>query len=175
MSVKQSLLALLSEGPQHGYELKTEFDKRTGHSWPLNIGQVYTTLDRLERDGLVLRGDEEVDRRVVYSLTPAGREQADEWFTSPVALDNPPRNELAIKIAIAVTLDDVDVKKLIQTQRRASVEALQKLTGARHVADPEDLARQLVIERLIHDINAEIRWLDHCRAVTHTHGKLLRH
>ena len=164
MSVKHSLLALLGEKPRHGYELRNEFRRRTGNSWPLNIGQVYTTLERLERDGLVLRGDEDADGRVVYSLTPAGREQVDEWFASPVALDNPPRNELAIKIALAVTLPDVDVTRLIQTQRRASIENLQKYTRARREADPDDLAWQLVIESLIHAADAEVRWLDHCES-----------
>lgn len=164
MSVKQSLLALLGERERHGYELKSEFDRRTGNSWPLNIGQVYTTLERLERDGLVLRGDEDADGRVVYRLTPAGREQVDEWFASPVAMNNPPRNELAIKIALAVTLPDVDVTTLIQTQRRASIENLQRYTRARREADPDDLAWQLVIESLIHAADAEIRWLDHCEA-----------
>lgn len=164
MSVKQSLLALLGEQPRHGYELRNEFSRRTGNSWPLNIGQVYTTLERLERDALVLRGDEDADGRVVYSLTPAGRDQVDEWFASPVALDNPPRNELAIKIALAVTLPDVDVTRLIQTQRRASIENLQKYTRARREADPDDLAWQLVIESLIHAADAEVRWLDHCES-----------
>lgn len=164
MSVKQSLLALLGEHPRHGYELKTEFDRRTGNSWPLNIGQVYTTLDRLERDGLVLRGDEDDDGRVVYSLTQAGREQVDEWFASPVVMNNPPRNELAIKIALAVTLPDVDVTRLVQVQRRSSLEALQAYTRARREADPDDLAWQLVIESLIHTADAEVRWLDHCES-----------
>ncbi|MEL4358342.1 MULTISPECIES: PadR family transcriptional regulator [unclassified Luteococcus] len=164
MSVKQSLLALLGEQPRHGYELKSEFDRRTGNSWPLNIGQVYTTLERLERDGLVLRGDEDADGRVVYRLTEAGRGAVDEWFASPVTMNNPPRNELAIKIALAVTLPDVDVTGLIQTQRRASVESLQNYIRARRQADPDDLAWQLVIESLIHAADAEIRWLDHCES-----------
>ncbi|MEL4503604.1 PadR family transcriptional regulator [Luteococcus sp. H138] len=164
MSVRQSLLALLGEQPRHGYELKSEFDRRTGNSWPLNIGQVYTTLERLERDGMVLRGDEDADGRVVYRLTQAGREAVDEWFANPVAMNNPPRNELAIKIALAVTLPDLDVTRLIQTQRRASIENLQNLTRARREADPDDLAWQLVIESLIHTTDAEIRWLDHCES-----------
>ncbi|GAA1391856.1 PadR family transcriptional regulator [Luteococcus peritonei] len=164
MSVRQSLLALLGERPRHGYELKSEFDRRTGGSWPLNIGQVYTTLERLERDGLVQRGEADDEGRVVHSITPAGRAEVDEWFANPVAMNNPPRNELAIKIALAVTLDDVDVAALIQTQRRASLENLQAFTRARRQADPDDLAWQLVIESLIHTADAEVRWLDHCEA-----------
>lgn len=164
MSVKLSLLALLGERPRHGYELKAEFDRRTGNSWPLNIGQVYSTLERLERDGLVVRGEQDDEGRVSYQLTPAGHTQVDEWFASPVVMDNPPRNELAIKIAIAVTLDDVDVTALIQTQRRASLERLQGYTRVRRQLDPDELAWQLVIENLIHTADAEVRWLDHCES-----------
>ncbi len=162
MSIKQCLLALLSERPRHGYELKSEFDQRTSQSWPLNIGQVYTTLDRLERDGLVVRGDEEVDGRVVHSITEAGLAEVTQWFASPVVLNNPPRNELAMKLAIAVTLDGVDLVEMIQTQRRSSIATLQDYTRARRAGDTGDLAWQLVIESLIHTTEAEIRWLDHC-------------
>ena len=164
MSVRQSLLALLGEQPRYGYELKSEFDRRTGNSWPLNIGQVYTTLDRLGRDGLVERGDADADGRVIYRITETGRGEVEHWFANPVAMNNPPRNELAIKIAIAVTLDGIDVPTLIQTQRRASMETLQDYTRARRDADRDDLAWQLVIESLIHQCEAEIRWLDHCEA-----------
>lgn len=162
MSIRQSLLALLSERPRHGYELKSEFDRRTGNSWPLNIGQVYSTLERLERDELVARGEADAEGRVVYTITPAGRAEVDAWFANPVAMNNPPRNELAIKIALAVTLEGVDVTALIQTQRRASIQSLQDYTRARREADPDDLAWQLVIESLIHAADAEVRWLDHC-------------
>ena len=53
MSVRHALLALLSEGPKYGLQLREEFEARTGEIWPLNVGQVYSTLQRLERDGLV--------------------------------------------------------------------------------------------------------------------------
>lgn len=164
MSIRQAMLALLSEQPRHGYELKSEFDQRTGHSWPLNIGQVYTTLERLERDGLVARGDEDADGRVVHTITDAGRAEVQEWFASPVTLKNPPRNELAIKIALAVTIEGIDIVDLLQTQRRASVQALQTYTRARRDASPDDLAWHLLIERMIYDTEAEVRWLDHCEA-----------
>ncbi|MGJ6979896.1 PadR family transcriptional regulator [Aestuariimicrobium soli] len=164
MSIRQSLLALLGERPRHGYELKSEFDRRTGHSWPLNIGQVYTTLERLERDGLVVRGDEDSEGRVVHSITEAGRTEVHDWFASPVVLNNPPRNELAMKLAIAVSLPGVDLTALIQIQRRATIATLQDYTRARRAADPDDLAWQLVIESLIHTTEAEVRWLDHCEA-----------
>lgn len=102
MSIKFAILALLAEKPRHGYEIKNEFDRRTNHTWPLNIGQVYTTLDRLERDGLCYRGEETPDGRVIATISPKGREEVRRWFTTPIAPANPPRNELAIKIALVL-------------------------------------------------------------------------
>lgn len=164
MSVRLSLLALLSEQPRHGYELKSEFDHRTGNSWPLNIGQVYTTLDRLERDGLVVRGEEDADGRVGYSITALGMAEVRDWFANPVQSTVPPRNELAIKISLAVTIEGVDVQQLIQNQRRSSIQTLQGYTRLRREAPADDLAWHLIIESLIFDTEAQIRWLDHCEA-----------
>ena len=73
MSIRHSLLALLQDRPRYGYQLRTEFEDRTGSSWPLNIGQVYTTLDRLERDGLVRNDGGDGEGHVIYSITDAGR------------------------------------------------------------------------------------------------------
>lgn len=104
MSIRHSLLALLQDQPRYGYQLRVEFEDRTGSTWPLNIGQVYTTLDRLERDGLVSNDGGDGEGHVVYSITEAGRAEVQGWFATPVERSNPPRNELAIKLALAVTL-----------------------------------------------------------------------
>src|SRR5699024_7807070 len=100
-SIKYGLLSLLAEGENHGYQLKVEFERRTGGTWPVNIGQVYTTLDRLVRDGLADRVGESQDGQVVHRITDAGRTLVRDWFRSPVEHANPPRNELAIKFALA--------------------------------------------------------------------------
>ncbi|WP_110181030.1 PadR family transcriptional regulator [Nocardioides solisilvae] len=171
MSVKQALLALLEQGPKYGYQLRTEFEERTGSTWPLNIGQVYTTLSRLERDGLVVAGGDDGEGHVVYRTTEAGRAEVDAWFGSPVPRDQPPpRDELAIKLAIAISSPDVDVEYVIQQQRTATMRALQEHTrlkrsgrAARPEA-PEDLAWSLVLDALVFEAEAEIRWLDHCEA-----------
>ena len=77
MSVPHALLALLSEGPKYGLRLQNEFESRTGEVWPLNVGQVYTTLQRLERDGLVETDDGEGERsQKRYRITPAGEPRA---------------------------------------------------------------------------------------------------
>ncbi len=183
MSIRHGLLALLDEGPRYGYQLKSEFESRTGSTWPLNVGQVYTTLGRLERDGLVQPAGEDPEGHVFYAVTDQGREELRVWFGSPVRRDNPPRDELAIKLAMAVTVPGVDVAAVAQAQRAHTIRALQDYTRlkARALAAEEsaaaadqdteshDLAWLLVLDQLIFQAEAEVRWLDHCET------RLVRH
>lgn len=168
MSIRHSLLALLQDLPRYGYQLRVEFESRTGVTWPLNIGQVYTTLDRLERDGLVTKDGDDGQGHVIYSITDAGKAEVGSWFAAPVERNNPPRNELAIKLALAVTIPGVDVKGIIQAQRVASIRALQDYTKARRdTAGSQrsgDTAWLLVLDSLIFQTEAEVRWLDLCEA-----------
>jgi DNA-binding PadR family transcriptional regulator len=168
MSIRHSLLALLQDQPRYGYQLRVEFEDRTGSTWPLNIGQVYTTLDRLERDGLVRNDGGDGEGHVVYSITAAGTAEVQGWFATPVERSNPPRNELAIKLALAVTLPGVDVASIIQAQRVASMRALQDYTKSRRDTAtsqrPGDTAWLLVLDSLIFQTEAEVRWLDLCEA-----------
>ncbi|MBB3045391.1 helix-turn-helix transcriptional regulator [Nocardioides sp. LMS-CY] len=168
MSVRQALLALLEEGPRYGYQLRAQFEQRTGATWPLNVGQVYTTLTRLERDGLVEGAGDDGAGHVVYRITEAGSDEVATWFTTPVERAQPPRDELAIKLALAVTVPGVDVGTVIQQQRTATMSALQDYTRLkRRAADGqsrEDLAWTLVLDSLVFGAEAEIRWLDHCEA-----------
>ena len=160
MSVRYGLLALLDEAPTHGYNLKTAFERRTGGSWLLNIGQVYTTIQRLERDGLVESAGGDDDRRE-YRITEAGRTQLATWFDSPVVAVAPARDELTIKVLLAVAAGDVDVTALLQRQRRASIELLQAYTRRKAQADPErDVAFLILLDALIFRTEAEVRWLD---------------
>ncbi|GAB6984591.1 PadR family transcriptional regulator [Nocardioides pyridinolyticus] len=163
MSVKQALLALLEQGPRYGYQLRVEFEQRTGATWPLNVGQVYTTLTRLERDGLVEGAGSDGEGHVVYRVTDAGRAEVAAWFTTPVARTQPPRDELAIKLALAVTMPGVDVGTVIQQQRTATMSALQDYTRLKREG-AADLAWSLVLDSLVFAAEAEIRWLDHCEA-----------
>ncbi|TDW28781.1 PadR family transcriptional regulator [Cryobacterium psychrophilum] len=168
MSVRQSLLAILDQGPCYGYQLRAEFDRRTGSTWPLNVGQIYSTLDRLERDGLVQKADIDADGQNYYEITDAGRDEVATWLGSPVAPSAAVRNELAIKLAIAVTLPGVDIAHVIQVQRSASLRTLQELTRTKNSTDnpesAEELAWLLVVDSLIFAAEAEVRWLDHSEA-----------
>jgi DNA-binding PadR family transcriptional regulator len=165
MSIRQGLLTLLDRAPLHGYELRRQFESVTGNTWPLNVGQVYTTLARLERDGLISAvaagADDPDDSHRVYEITRAGRADVRAWFTTPVSSDTPPRDELAIKLALAAQTTDVDLTAVIQIQRRATMLALQNFTRARERAGSE-LSWQLVADSLIFSAEAELRWLDHC-------------
>ena len=168
MSIRHSMLALLERGPSHGYQLRAEFDAATGATWPLNVGQVYSTLDRLERDGLVAQeGEPDFEGRIAYRLTEDGRRTLRAWFASPVS-SRSGRDELSIKLALAVTTPGVDVTAVVQTQRSATMTSLQELTrlktGADADADVGELAWLLVLDALIFRAEAEIRWLDHCEA-----------
>jgi len=165
MSVRQSLLAILDQGPCYGYQLRTEFDRRTGSTWPLNVGQIYNTLDRLERDGLVTKGDVDAQGHVYWQITDAGTAEVRDWWGSPVERSAGSRDELAIKLAVAATLPGVDVAGVIQSQRTASTARLTSLRAA-DAADPEpksaeQLVRALVTDALVFSVDAELRWLDH--------------
>lgn len=169
MSVKQALLALLEQEPMYGYQLRVAFEQRTGSTWPLNVGQVYTTLTRLERDGLVEGAGTDADGHAFYRITDRGRDEVATWFTTPVSRTQPPRDELAIKLALAVTVPGVDVGAVIQQQRSATMAALQDYTRLKRGQSPAgeplpDLAWSLVLDSLVFAAEAEIRWLDHCEA-----------
>ena len=180
MSVRQGLLALLEQGPMYGYQLRAEFESRTGATWPLNVGQVYTTLSRLERDGLVEPAGSDGSGHAVYRITPAGRAEVHDWFSTPVSRTSPPRDELAIKLAMAVTVPGVDVRAVVQRQRTATIRALQDYTRLKSQAaapgaeaDAAELAWLLVLDSLVFAAEAEVRWLDHCesRLARATHGR----
>jgi DNA-binding PadR family transcriptional regulator len=163
MSVKHGLLALLERGPMYGYQLRAAFEESTGGTWPLNIGQVYTTLNRLERDHLVSPLPEQDGGQRSYEITGPGRAELAAWFTTPVSRADRPRDELAIKLALAITTPDVDVRAVLQAQRMATIRALQEYTRLKARADkPNDLPWRLVVEAMLFQAEAEARWLDHC-------------
>ncbi len=150
----------------YGYQLRTSFERSTGSVWPLNVGQVYTTLARLERDGLVQRtGESDNEGKVVYRLTEAGHAEHATWFATPVAGHDRPRDELAVKVALAVTTPGVDARAVIRTQRSETSRHLDELTRSKVAADNAgDTAGRLVCEAMIFRAEAEIRWLDHTAA-----------
>jgi DNA-binding PadR family transcriptional regulator len=180
MTIKHGLLALLESGSRYGYQLRAAFEESTGATWPLNIGQVYTTLARLERDGLVRPLPEEDGGQRPYEITAAGRTEVARWFATPVARENRPRDELAIKLALALTTPGVDVRAVVQAQRTATMRALQEYTrlksgggprGGTGEPRPDDLPWRLVLDSMIFQAEAEVRWLDHCETSLVRHAR----
>jgi DNA-binding PadR family transcriptional regulator len=161
MSIKYALLSLLDHQPHHGYQLKTAVEDWLGQTWPLNIGQVYTTLARLERDGLIAAGEVDAQGRQTYQITPAGRAALADWFATPVARDGLVRDELLVKLVAAVAAGDGTALEVIRGQRTATLQLLQQHT--RHKAQAErqgDLPRLVVADLLIAQAEAEVAWLE---------------
>lgn len=161
MSVRHALLALLSEGPKYGLQLRQEFEARTGEVWPLNVGQVYTTLQRLERDGLV-ESDEarEEGPQKGFRITSEGEEELSGWLRTPPDLSSPPRDELVIKVLVALRMPGVDVHEVIQVHRRYLVELMQQWTRLKEDEGQFDLSFALVVDAELFRLDSVVRWLD---------------
>jgi DNA-binding PadR family transcriptional regulator len=161
VSVRHALLALLSEGPKYGLQLRQEFEARTGEVWPLNIGQVYTTLQRLERDGLVESDDTaEEGPQKGFRITSTGEEELAGWLRTPPDLSSPPRDELVIKVLIALRVPGVDVHEVVQAHRRYLVELMQEWTRLKEYSADRDLGFALVVDAELFRLDSVIRWLD---------------
>jgi DNA-binding PadR family transcriptional regulator len=161
MSVRHAMLALLEEGPKYGLQLRQEFEARTGEVWPLNVGQVYTTLQRLERDGFVASDEVPADGpQKRFHITDAGRTELHSWLRTPSEETTPPRDELVIKLLVALRLPDVDVRELVQSHRRQLVEQMQRYTRLKEGAADDDVALGLVVDAEIFRLDAIARWLD---------------
>jgi DNA-binding PadR family transcriptional regulator len=161
MSIKHALLALLSEGPKYGLQLRQEFEAGTGEVWPLNVGQVYTTLQRLERDGLVESDDETDDGpQKGFHITAQGEEELDQWLHTPPDLSQPPRDELVIKVLIALRVRGVDVREVIQSHRRYLVELMQQWTRLKEDEADYDVSFALVVDAELFRLDSVVRWLD---------------
>jgi DNA-binding PadR family transcriptional regulator len=160
MAIRDALLAILAQGPCYGNQLKHEYDRRTGGAWPLNVGQIYTTLDRLERDQLVVAASPNDQGQRVYELTSSGRAEVAQWFAQ--AMEDPlTRDELATKVALAVSLDGVDAVAVIAQQQGHTQERLAGLRARRGAAaEGASLSAQLILEAQIGAVTAEAVWLN---------------
>lgn len=163
MGVREALLALLREGPAHGYQLKAAFETATARVWPLNVGQVYTTLERLERDGLV-RADGSDGQRS-YAITDDGADELGAWWHTAPLDEPPPRDELMVKVLLAVAVDHDLALEVIDTQRSALLTLLQQRRRSQSRRPPrgvDELVDRLVTDALLVRAEADLRWLDLC-------------
>jgi DNA-binding PadR family transcriptional regulator len=165
MSVRHALLALLSEGPKYGLQLREEFEARTGEVWPLNVGQVYTTLQRLERDGLVESDGDGEDGsqngpQKGFRITAAGAEELAGWLRTPPDMTSPPRDELVMKVLVALRVPGTNVQDVIQVHRRYLVELMQQWTRIKENEAEDDMTLALVVDAELFRLDSVIRWLD---------------
>jgi DNA-binding PadR family transcriptional regulator len=162
MSVPYALLALLSEKPKYGLRLQHEFTWRTGEVWPLNVGQVYTTLQRLERDGLVEADGqaEQPQKQKRYRITSAGAHALADWLRTPPELVPPPRDELVIKVLVALEVPGTDVHEILQVHRRHVIEVMQRYTRIKAGAAENDVPLALVADAELFRLEGIVRWLD---------------
>jgi DNA-binding PadR family transcriptional regulator len=163
-AVQYAILALLAPRPRHGYDLRDAFEAALGGNWPLNSGQIYSSLDRLCRDQLVAEAGTErgggPDKRL-WALTDAGRAEVATWFISAVPRDYRLRDELYLKLILAVVTSAARPGPVLQVQRRQLLQELHDLTARRNALDPHrELAQILLLEGALVHTEAELRWLD---------------
>jgi DNA-binding PadR family transcriptional regulator len=167
MSIRHAMLALLSEGPGYGARLREEFEARTGDVWPLNVGQVYTTLQRLERDGLIEgtpgSGDEDSTQKS-YRITEDGVSELARWLRTPPDLSSPPRDELVMKVLVALRVPGTDVRDVIQAHRRYLIELMQQWTLIKEAEAADDLYTALAVDAELFRLDSVVRWLDAAEA-----------
>jgi DNA-binding PadR family transcriptional regulator len=159
MSIGNTLLGLLEAGPRHGYDLKRAYDERFGHDRPLHYGQVYSTLSRLLRNGLVEESGVESDggpERRRYAITDAGVTNVADWLTTP---ENPSlylQNTLYTKVVLAL-LSGRDATDVLDHQRAAHLRSMRELTRRKAAGD---LADQLICDHALFHLEADLRWLE---------------
>lgn len=173
MSVPDGLLVLLSEAPKHGYQLATELAVRTAGQWTLNTGQVYTTLDRLARDGFVepveapMREGDAAERtaaegrRRLWRTTDLGSERAVKWLDSAPAQTHE-RDELVLRVLLVAAVDPVAAIDVVEQQRRDLVGRLQVLRRDQRDAAAEPLAARMATDAAAIRLEAQVAWLDRC-------------
>ena len=160
MSVRHELLALLSEGPKYGLQLREEFEARTGEVWPLNVGQVYTTLQRLERDGLVESEGADEGPQKAFQITDSGAAELAHWLRTPPDLSSPPRDELVMKVLVALRVPGTNVREVIQVHRRYLVELMQQWTRIKENEAESDMSLALAVDAELFRLDSVVRWLD---------------
>lgn len=168
MIVKHALLALLDYTPTYGYELRGLMEATLGDHWTINIGQIYSTLSRLERDGLVVRqvasGDEAAER-TSYDLTQDGRAELECWYRKPLSHDYRLRDAFYAKLMLSLFSGPVPPSEVLQIQRRELLSEMHELTRMRAETDPaSELSWLLLLESAIMHLEADLRWLDMCEA-----------
>lgn len=164
MSTRFALLALLEQKPMHGYDLRRRFENRIGNHWSLNFGQVYLTLEALEKQRLikheVVSGSDAPDRKL-YTITNEGLSKLAEWYTSPVESTKGLKDEFYLKLVLGFTTKTASIDKIVDKQKRFCLQKLHELTQLKRQAqEAKDIARVLLLDLVVFRTEAELRWLE---------------
>jgi DNA-binding PadR family transcriptional regulator len=178
LAVKHGILGILAEGPRHGYELKTQFESLTGGLWELNAGQIYSTLERMLKDGLVeLDADEGPgEDRKIYRVTPDGLAELDTWLARPPLKARPMRDEIYVRLGLLVEKDVARALDLLESQRRVYHLQLAELTREKiktaKANGPERMRREMMLDAALLHVDADLKWLENCEARLRAMGGL---
>ena len=162
MSLKYGIMGLLAERPLHGYEVKNRFESLLGGSWEVNFGQIYTTLQRLERDKLVEAVGRRGDRgKQAYRLTEVGSQALQEWLTRPESEPQQVREEIYLKLLLSTRLANGRLDELLAAQRRVYLQRLKDLSELEERArlDGRDDLVLLFSGAILHT-EADLKWTD---------------
>lgn len=176
MAVKHGILGILARGPRHGYEIKSEFDQLTGGLWELNVGQIYSTLDRLLKEGLVALelSDGAGEEKKVYGVTAKGLTELDTWLDRPPLKPKPVRDENFVRLALLRERDLEAGFALLESQRRVYHLEMADLTRQKvalgRSGAPDRVWQELLLDAALLHAEADLRWLDVCEAKLRTGG-----
>ena len=165
MTVRHAVLGLLAQRPRHGYELRAAFEAVAGgaENWDLKPAQVYTTLARMERSGLVTEQSIEQDggpEKRIYAVTPEGEAALRAWFAEST-LPEHHRDEFYLKLMLALISGVANPYRLIHIQRNCLYRELHAITSQRTQADAgHELAKILLLDKAAMHLEADLRWLD---------------
>lgn len=164
MAVKHLFLAILSKEAMHGYDLKNAFEQLLSNQWSLNFGQVYTTLTRLERDGLVtaeeIRQEDKPDKKI-YRITIEGQKQLEAWLGEEMDW-NVFQDELSFQLAALEFLDRDKAIKLLEDYRLYLIQLIGELVTKKAAVADESSPTAWIFERNIMKAEADIKWVEHC-------------
>ncbi len=172
MSVKYAMLGILAEKDLHGYELKSSFDEKVGDFWSLNYGQIYSTLDRLEKEDLVTHDRQTQDKRPdkkIYSITPKGKKELGEWLSAPVSKVRALRDEFFIKLVFMDKRNPGPVLELIEKQKTLYLKQMNRLTHQKVALKKQPkkhdtLTTELLMDAGLFHAEADIKWLTLCES-----------
>lgn len=165
MAIHHAVLSLLDRSESYGYELKGAFERAVGPQWgELNIGHLYQVLERLKRDGMVavVRAEPQPRRpdRLIYAITPDGREELRRWLETPAAPAAGYRDDLYLKLVAAARDGDATLRAVVRRERQALMGELHALRAG-GAGDP---LSELLVDGAALQVEARLRLLDSAEA-----------